>query len=368
MMAAKQLPSHADHVGSFLRPKAVAEAREKWRSGALPAQQLRAIEDEAIRGVVAMQEKAGLKAVTDGEFRRDYWHNDYMDGFEGLDIRDETYGMAFQGGISVGTPYVSKKLGDHDGSMHPHFSFLKSVAKQTAKFCIPAPGMVFMRGGRKAVSETAYPDLDKFWDDLIGAYQRDVAALEKLGCTYLQFDDTSMAYLCDAKFREQVKARGDDPDKMVERFAKATSQAIAKRSPNLLVTTHTCRGNFKSTWMMQGGYEPVAEIMFANLDLDAFFMEFDDERAGGFEPLRFFPKDKTLVLGLVTTKVGALENKDAIKRRIEEASKYVSLDRLALSPQCGFASTHHGNAVSEEDQRRKLDLVVELADEVWGSA
>ena len=366
MAAVKTLPSRADHVGSLLRPKAVAEAREQWRKGALSAAALKTIEDDAIRAAVAMQEATGLKAITDGEFRRDYWHLDYLGEIEGVKISDETYGMAFQGGISVGTPFVESKIGPYKGPMNEHFAFLKSATKRTAKFCIPAPGMVYMRGGRKGVSADTYPDLDKFWDDLVASYQGEVAALEKLGCTYLQFDDTSFSYLCDAKFREQVKARGDDPDKMVERFAKATSAAIAKRSPNLLVTTHTCRGNFKSTWMMQGGYEPVAEIMFANLDLDAFFMEFDTDRAGGFEPLRFFPKGKTLVLGLVTTKFGELEKKDDIKRRIDDAAKYVPMERLALSPQCGFASTHHGNEIAEADQRRKLDLVVEIADEVWG--
>jgi 5-methyltetrahydropteroyltriglutamate--homocysteine methyltransferase len=367
-MATRTLPSRADHVGSFLRPKAVADARAKWRNGELAADQLKKIEDKAIGAIVAMQENAGLKAITDGEFRRDYWHLDFLGGFTGIDISNETYGMAFQGGITVGTPYVSGKIGDHDGAMHSHFSFLKSATRETAKFCIPAPGMVYMRGGRKAVNDRAYPDLDKFWTDLVAAYQHEVQALENLGCTYLQFDDTSFAYLCDAGFRDQVKTRGDDPDKMVEQFAKATSRSIAKRSNNLLVTTHMCRGNFKSTWMMQGGYEPVAEIMFANLDVDAYFMEFDSDRAGGFEPLRFFPKNKTLVLGLITTKVGELEDKDFIKRRLDQAAKYVPMERMALSPQCGFASTHHGNAVSEDDQRRKLDLVVELADEVWGRA
>jgi 5-methyltetrahydropteroyltriglutamate--homocysteine methyltransferase len=366
-MASRPLPSRADHVGSFLRPKPLAEAREQWRSGRLGADQLKQIEDEAIRGVVALQESAGLKAVTDGEFRRDYWHLDFLSGFDGVEISDETYGMKFSSGLAVGTPYVAAKVGGHSGFMREHFTFLKAATRHTAKFCIPAPGMLYMRGGRKAVNVAAYPDLAKFWDDVIAAYQREVAALEAAGCTYLQFDDTSFAYLCDATFREQVTARGDDPDKMVAQFAKATSGAIAKRSGRLLATTHMCRGNFKSTWMMQGGYEPVAEVMFANLDVDAYFMEFDSERAGGFEPLRFVPKDKVVVLGLITTKAPELEDKDFIKRRIDQAAKYVPLERLALSPQCGFASTHHGNLVTEDDQRRKLDLVVDIADDMWGS-
>jgi 5-methyltetrahydropteroyltriglutamate--homocysteine methyltransferase len=368
MAIVKTLPSRADHVGSFLRPKSVADAREQWRAGVLSVADLKQVEDDAIRAVVAMQERAGLKAVTDGEFRRDYWHLDYLGGIGGVEISGETYGMAFQGGITVGTPLVSGKVGEYRGAMNDHFRFLKSTTTQTAKFCIPAPGMTYMRGGRQGISTTAYPDLDAFWADLATSYQNEVKTLEGLGCTYLQFDDTSFAYLCDANFRAQVTARGDDPDKMVERFAKTTSQAIAKRSDKLLVTTHMCRGNFKSTWMMQGGYEPVAEIMFANLHLDAYFMEFDTDRAGSFEPLRFFPKTKTLVLGLITTKFGELEDKDFIKRRLDQAAKYVPMERLALSPQCGFASTHHGNEVSEDDQRRKLDLVVELADEVWGGA
>jgi len=317
---------------------------------------------------VALQEQAGLKAITDGEFRRDYWHLDFLGGFKGVEISDETYGMKFSGGSTVGTPYTAGKVGDHSGVMHDHFGFVKHATKQTAKLCIPAPGMLYLRGGRKAVNESAYPDLGQFWTDVIAAYQREVAALEGIGCTYLQFDDTSFAYLCDAGYRDQVKARGDNPDKMVEQFAKATTGAVAKRSDKMLVTTHMCRGNFKSTWMMQGGYEPVAEIMFANLDLDAYFMEFDSERAGGFEPLRFFPKDKILVLGLITTKLPELEDKDFIKRRIDQAAKYVPLERLALSPQCGFASTHHGNLLTQDDQRRKLDLVHTIADEVWGSA
>ncbi len=367
-MPVKQLPSRADHVGSFLRPKSLFDAREQWRAGKLSAEALKKQEDEAIRDVVAMQEKAGLKAVTDGEFRRDYWHLDYLGGIEGVEISGETYGMAFNSGISVGTPFVASKVGPYKGPMNDHFKFLKSVAKQTAKFCIPAPGMTYMRGGRKGIDAKTYPDLDKFWADLIASYQHEVKTLEGLGCTYLQFDDTSFAYLCDAGFRDQVTARGDNPDKMVEQFAKATSGAIAKRSGNLLVTTHMCRGNFKSTWMMQGGYEAVAETMFANLDVDAYFMEFDTDRAGGFEPLRFFPKNKTLVLGLITTKFGELEGKDFIKRRLDEAAKYVPMENLALSPQCGFASTHHGNEITEADQRKKLDLIVELADDVWGSA
>jgi 5-methyltetrahydropteroyltriglutamate--homocysteine methyltransferase len=362
-----KLPSRADHVGSFLRPKHLGDAREEWRQGKLSADALKKIEDDAIRGVVKMQEDAGLQAVTDGEFRRDYWHLDFLGTFKGIEISDETYGMKFQGGNQVGTPFVHGKIGDNEGPMREHFKFVKDATTRTAKHCIPAPGMVYMRGGRKGVSEKAYPDLDKFWEDLITAYRHEVKALEALGCTYLQFDDTSLAYLCDANFRETVKKRGDDPDKLIERFASATTAAIAERSPNLLVTTHMCRGNFKSTWMMQGGYEPVAERMFANLGVDAFFMEFDSERAGGFEPLRYFPKDKVLVNGLITTKDPKLEDKDFIKRRLDQAAKYVPLERQALSPQCGFASTWHGNEVTVDDQKRKLGLVRQIADEVWGN-
>jgi len=222
----KMLPSRADHVGSFLRPKHLADAREQWRQGKLATDQLKKIEDEAIEGVVALQEQAGLKAITDGEFRRDYWHLDFLGGFKGVEISDETYGMKFSGGSTVGTPYTAGKVGDHSGVMHDHFGFVKHATKQTAKLCIPAPGMLYLRGGRKAVNESAYPDLGQFWTDVIAAYQREVAALEGIGCTYLQFDDTSFAYLCDAGYRDQVKARGDNPDKMVEQFAKATTGAV----------------------------------------------------------------------------------------------------------------------------------------------
>ena len=361
-------PFRADHVGSLLRPKELADARVKWHEGKLSAEALKELEDNAVRDVVALQEGVGLKAITDGEFRRDTWHLDFIYGFEGIVPDEETHGINLIKGEKLMTQKVVGRIGNNSGYMREHFAFLKSATKETAKFCIPAPALVFIRGGRAAIDKTAYPDLDEFWTDLIAAYANEVKALGDLGCTYLQFDDTSLAFLCDPDYRAKMKARGDDPDKLVERYASATSQAIANRPREMTVTCHMCRGNYKSTWMTQGGYEPVAEIMFANLDVDGYFMEFDDERSGGFEPLRFVPDDKLVVVGVITSKTAALEPKDVIKRRIDEAAKYVPLDRLCLSPQCGFSSTHHGNALTEDAERRKLAHVVEIAEEIWGSA
>ena len=361
-------PFRADHVGSLLRPAALAEARQDWRRGNLSADALREIEDHHVRDVVALQENAGLQSITDGEFRRDYWHLDFLCGFEGIEVSEETYNMAFSGGTAIVTANVTGKIGAHGGTMRDHFAFLKSVTGRTPKLSIPGPGMVHLRGGRAAVSEDAYPDLDGFWSDLVAAYRDEVAALARIGCTYLQIDDVGFAYLCDEDFRGTVSARGDDPDELLVRYARALTDAVAQRPAGMTVATHMCRGNFKSTWMMEGGYAPVAEHMFAALDVDAYFMEYDSARAGGFEPLAFVPPGKTVVLGLVTSKSPELESPDDIKRRIDEAARYVPLDRLCLSPQCGFASTYHGNALTEDDQRRKLELVVGIADEVWGSA
>ena len=349
-----------------MRPKPLAEARETWRRGGLADDEIREIEDTHIRDAVALQEGAGLKGITDGEFRRDYWHLDFICGFNGIEFSDEAFGMTFSGGAAVGTTKVSGKIDGHSGFMRAHFAYLASVTGETAKFCIPAPGMVHMRGGRAAVSADIYPDIDEFWADLIAAYRAEVRALYDLGCRYLQFDDTSMAYLCDEDFRARVKARGDDADELIETYARATSAAISERPADMCVTTHMCRGNFKSTWMMKGGYAAVAETMFATLDVDAYFMEWDSDRAGDFEPLKYLPQDKIVVVGLITTKSPELESGDDIKRRIDEVAKLVPLERICISPQCGFASTHHGNELSEDDERRKLELVVRVADEVWG--
>lgn len=361
-------PFRADHVGSLLRPAALVEARDRRRTGDITADQLREAEDAAIRDAVALQESVGLQSVTDGEFRRDYWHLDFLCGFEGIQENDEKYSMAFSGGGGVATALTTGAIGPHNGFMRDHFTFLNETTDRTAKFCIPGPAMAHLRGGRGGISADAYPDLAEFWADLTAAYRDEVASLAALGCRYLQIDDTSIAYLCDEDFRRTVRERGDDPDALVETYARAATEAVAGRPADMFVTTHMCRGNFQSTWMMRGGYESVAERMFAHLDFDAYFMEYDSDRAGGFEPLRFVPRDKTVVLGLVTSKTPGLEPKDEIKRRIDEATKYVDLGRLCLSPQCGFASTHHGNDLTEDEQRRKLELVVEIAEEVWDGA
>ena len=250
--------------------------------------------------------------------------------------------------------------------MRDHFKFLNENTTQTAKFCIPGPGMTHLRSGRQGISETAYPDMESYWPDIIAAYAAEINEMAELGCTYLQIDDVSFAYLCDEDFRKDIVERGDDPDQLLVTYAQALSQAIADRPAGMTVTTHMCRGNFQSTWMTSGGYESVAERMFDEMKVDGYFMEYDSDRAGGFEPLRFVPKDRMVVLGLITSKTPELESKDDIKRRIDEAAQYIDLDQLCLSPQCGFSSTHHGNNLTRDEQRRKLELVVEIANDVWG--
>ena len=359
-------PFRADHVGSLLRPLALAEARRKFKAGQLSADALRTIEDEQIRSVIAMQEETGLKGITDGEFRREYWHLDFLAGFHGIEIRKEYFNQAFSSGITVPTPYAHGKVTGHNGLMRDHIRFVAENTKQTAKLSIPGPGMTYLRGGRKSVSAEVYPDIEEFWNDLAEAYIGEIRELGKAGCSYLQIDDVSFAYLCDEKFREGVVARGDDPDEMLAQFSRVTSRIAAGRPDGMAITVHMCRGNNQSTWMTEGGYERIAEIMFANLDVDGYFMEFDSERAGGFEPLRFAGKDKIIVAGIVTSKFPELESVDDIKRRIDAAAKFVALDNLCLSPQCGFASTEEGNKLTQEEQRRKLERIVEAATAIWG--
>ncbi|MGE3643824.1 MAG: 5-methyltetrahydropteroyltriglutamate--homocysteine S-methyltransferase [Beijerinckiaceae bacterium] len=359
-------PFRADHVGSLLRPAALAEARRKHKAGALSAEDLRKTEDEHIRAAIAMQESAGLKGITDGEFRRDYWHLDFLEGFDGIDIRKEYYNQAFSSGITVPTPFTARKITAHNGAMRDHIRFVAQNTNGTAKLSIPGPGMTWLRGGRKAVSEEAYPDIAEFWDDLANAYIGEIRELGKAGCTYLQLDDVSFAYLCDETFREGVKARGENPDEMLAQFSRITSRIAAGRPEGMTVTVHMCRGNNQSTWMTEGGYDSVAEIMFGNLDVDGYFMEFDSERAGGFEPLRYVPKGKIVVAGVVTSKFPQLESVDEICRRIDEAAKYMPLENLCLSPQCGFASTEEGNKLTPDEQRAKLARVVEAANAIWG--
>ena len=360
-------PYRADQVGSLLRPAELAAARTQWKQGALAAAQLKEVEDRCIREAVRKQESIGLRAVTDGEFRRDWWHLDFLAQLDGVTTR-ENPGPKF-GGTEEQPPIatVTGRVGCSRPIFADHFAFLKSVAKATPKLTIPSPSMLHLRGGRNAISREVYPDLDEFWDDVALAYRQAIAHLAAAGCTYLQLDDVAFAYLCDPKIRENCRRNGDDPARLPRRYADTLNAALRDRPAGMTVTMHTCRGNFKSAWVAEGGYDPVVEAMFS-VDVDGFFMEFDSARAGGFAPLRLLPKSKKVVLGLVTTKVGAIEDKALIRRRIEEAATFVPLENLCLSPQCGFASTHHGNALSADEQWRKLALVVDVAREVWREA
>ncbi|HTP97655.1 MAG TPA: 5-methyltetrahydropteroyltriglutamate--homocysteine S-methyltransferase [Burkholderiales bacterium] len=358
-------PFRADHVGSLLRPPELREARAKARSGVLTSAQLKAVEDRCIRAVAAKQEAIGLQSITDGEFRRDFWHLDFMHGFDGVELT-APIGMTFQAEDVPPMVTVTGKLRCPGPIMVDHFAFLKSAVKATPKFCIPSPAMLHLRGGRNAISRTVYPDLEDFWADAVAAYRQAIGHIAAAGCTYLQLDDVSFAYLCDPRVRDNFVANGDDPAALPRAYAQAINGVLARRPPGMTITMHTCRGNFRSTWFASGGYQDeVMEAMFST-GVDGYFMEYDSDRAGGFEPLRLLPHGKKVVLGLVTTKSGTLEDKDALKRRIEEAAKYVPLENLCLSPQCGFSSTHHGNVLSEDEQWRKLERVVEVAREVWG--
>jgi 5-methyltetrahydropteroyltriglutamate--homocysteine methyltransferase len=363
---ARRLPRRADHVGSLLRPSRLSAARQAWKDGSLPADELRAIEDECISDLAAREAAVGLRSITDGEFRRDWWHLDFLSGFDGIGLAQRERPADFSGeGESPPIPTVVGKVRHSRPIFVDAFAYLASVTDRTAKITIPGPGMANFMGGRAVVDQDVYPDLDEYWIDLIAAYRDEVDALYAAGCRYLQLDDVSFAYLCDPHFRDQMAARGDDPDKLVLRHRDAMNKVIGDRPADLLVTTHMCRGNFRSRWVASGGYEPIAEPVFGGLEVDAFFLEFDSDRAGGFEPLRHLAADKTAVLGLVTTKTPELEDADVIKRRIDEATEFVPLDRLAVSPQCGFSSSHHGNELTADDQWRKLELVVSVAEQVW---
>ena len=361
-------PFRADQVGSLLRPAALAAARAQFKRGELSARKLRDAEDDSIRGVVAAQESIGLRSITDGELRRDYWHIDFLSQLDGVTITAMANRSRF-GGTEEQPPMatVTGKIGCSKPIMVDAFAYLQGITRGTAKVTIPSPSMLYMRGGRNAVSKEAYPDLAEFWRDVAFAYQRAIRYFAERGCSYLQLDDVSFAYLCDPKFREGCRSNGDDPGALPRTFADAVNAALQGRPPGMTITMHTCRGNFRSSWVAEGGYESIAEAMFS-IDVDGFFMEFDSARAGSFEPLRFLPRSKRAVLGLVTTKQGAIESADEVKRRIEAASAYVPMENLCLSPQCGFSSTHHGNAVSEAEQWRKLELIVQVARDVWGEA
>jgi 5-methyltetrahydropteroyltriglutamate--homocysteine methyltransferase len=361
-------PFRADHVGSLLRPASVKEARAKHAAGTLPDADLKAIEDREIERLVKKQEEIGLQLATDGELRRSWWHFDFYAGLDGVELYEADHGIQFAG---VATKSQGLRIVGKVGfSGHPqidHFRFLKSKARVTPKMCIPAPGTMHFRQGRQAISKDVYPDLDGFFADLGAAYKKAVHAFYDAGCRYLQFDDTAWAMMCSPFEREQSRKRGDDPDTLPARYARVTNVALAGKPADMTVTMHSCRGNFRSKWIAEGGYEPVAERLFNDVDIDGYFLEWESERAGGLDPLRYVPKGKKIiVLGLVSSKLAPLESKDAIKRRIDEATKYVALDQLALSPQCGFASTEEGNVLSEDEQWAKLRLVVEIAQEVWG--
>jgi 5-methyltetrahydropteroyltriglutamate--homocysteine methyltransferase len=365
-------PYRADHVGSLLRPPELLQAREDFAQDRIDVDELRAIEDEAVRDAVAMQRGVGLQTATDGEFRRASWHMDFIYQLDGVSKAPGSLKVEFRNaeGTIEFTPaalHIDGRLGVSRTIFGEDFSFLRSIAgAATPKLTIPSPSMVHYRGGRAAIDDSVYPELDGFWADLTGAYAEEVARLGELGCTYLQFDDTSLAYLNDPRQREMIAQQGADAEHLHEAYISHINEALADRPDGMAVTTHMCRGNFRSSWVAEGGYDFVAEALFNELDVDGFFMEWDDERSGGFEPLRFVPKGKVVVLGLVTTKRGELESKDELKRRIEEASQHVDSDQLCLSPQCGFSSTVEGNALSEEQQWAKLRLVVETAAEVWG--
>jgi methionine synthase II (cobalamin-independent) len=360
-------PFRADQVGSLLRPDSLAQLRARHKRGEVAAHALREAEDAAVREVVQRQQQIGLAAVTDGELRRDWWHLDFLSQLDGVTLKHNE-GEKFKiAGQSEQPPIttVTARIACTRPIMVEDFKFLKSVTTRTAKMTIPSPSMLHLRGGRAAIDKTVYPELDAFWADVAAAYRKAIAHLAEAGCRYLQLDDITFAYLCDPKIQQNCRANGDDPAALPQRYADVINAALADRPADMAVTIHTCRGNFKSAWVAEGGYDPVVEAMFST-NVDGYFMEFDSARAGGFEPLRVLPRGKKVVLGLVTTKVGALESKDDLKRRIDEASKFVPLEYLCLSPQCGFSSTHHGNALSIDDQWRKLERVVEVAAEVWG--
>jgi len=372
-------PFHADHVGSLLRPPELLAARERAQKGELDPAALRAIEDACIRDAVAMQETAGLRAITDGEFRRAVYHVDFLTALEGIEAKRTTWtgggAMKFKGEdarpIDQQPPsmmVVTGKIRRTKPILVDHFTFLKSVTRQTPKMCVPTPGHLHLRAGRKSILEEVYPDLDEFWRDISAAIRAEIHELYAAGCRYVQLDETCFAMLSDPGVRAEIVARGEDPDALPAMYASMINMIVADRPSDLTVAMHTCRGNFRSSWMAAGGYDAVSEAVFSTIDVDGLFLEYDDERSGGFAPLANVPRDRKVVLGLVSSKRGKLEAKDELKRRIDQAARYLPLENLGLSPQCGFASTLHGNALTPDDQRRKLELVVEVAREVWGSA
>ncbi len=367
-MTDRQPPFRADHVGSLLRPPELVAARAKFASGALDAVALRAVEDQSVAAVIVKQEAVGLRGITDGEYRRSMWHFDFLREFDGVEEVTAPHGIKFQGDLEtkpVGLR-VNGRITYGGHSFIDDFDFVRSRTHRIAKQTIPSPSVLHFRGGRPAISTATYPDLGPFFADLGNAFADVVEAFADAGCRYLQLDDTNFAYLCDPEQCEASRARGDNPDALPAIYAKLINGALSTRPADMRVTMHLCRGNFRSSWISSGGYEPVAECLFNDVNVDGYFLEYDSDRAGNFEPLRFVPKNKVVVLGLITSKSGALESPDVIRRRIDEAAKFVPLDQICLSPQCGFASTEEGNLLTEDQQWRKLDLTVQIADAVWG--
>ncbi|WP_347302250.1 5-methyltetrahydropteroyltriglutamate--homocysteine S-methyltransferase [Croceibacterium sp. TMG7-5b_MA50] len=366
-----KLPSRADHVGSFLRPRSVIEARDGRAAGTTDAAALREVEDAAIADLVRWQEGLGLQAITDGEYRRYFFHTDFLLQLDGV---EEQGGMAkaFKNDAGKDVHFAPPKMVVTGKVAHrapiqlADFTYLAGQTTRTPKVTIPSPTMLHFRAGRDGIPADVYPDMEDFYADVAAAYRAEVDSLAAAGCRYIQMDDTNLAYLCDDSQRADARARGIDPDATPRRYAQLINDSFASAPADMIRAVHLCRGNFRSSWAAEGGYEPVAEIMFNELAIDAFFLEYDDPRSGDFAPLRFLPKGKTVVLGLVTTKLGELENRDDVLRRIEEAAKFTDIDNLALSPQCGFASTVHGNDISVEQQAAKIRLVVDVAAEVWG--
>jgi len=365
-------PFRADHVGSLLRPRALLLAREKFADGKITAEELRKVEDTAIREAVKFQEDIGLHAVTDGEFRRTFFHTDFLKKLKGIEIKG---GIAkkfhrVNGDVDFSPPklVVTGKLQREHEINVEDFKYLQSLTSETAKLCIPSPTMVHFRGGRGAIDEVSYPDMDEFFHDLARVYREEINDLAANGCTYLQLDDTNLAYLCDPNLRQATRDMGEDPDKLPHVYAGLINECLAGVPDSMTVGIHLCRGNFRSAWVAEGGYDPVAEVLFKEINVDTYFLEYDDERSGGFAPLRHVPGNKTVVLGLISSKLARMESGDEIKKRVDEAARYVDMGQLCLSPQCGFSSTVHGNELTMEDEEAKLALVVDLAREIWGDS
>jgi 5-methyltetrahydropteroyltriglutamate--homocysteine methyltransferase len=360
-------PFRADHVGSLLRPVALKSARERFAKGEITAEALKAVEDREIEAVIKKQEAVGLHAITDGEFRRSWWHLDFLWGLDGVERHVMDTGIAFSAVTTRNEGVkVTGKIGFSGHPMMEHFKFVKAHTERTAKITIPAPSALYGRPNRTPINKDIYPTLDKFFADLGQAYKKAVRAFADAGCRYLQLDEVFIAMLCDPKYRKQMTDRGDDPDYLGDVYGELINEAMSDIPSDMTVTMHLCRGNYKSTFMGSGGYDAMQEVLFDKIKVHGYFMEYDSARAGGFEPLKRLQKGRVAVLGLVTSKTGQLESKDAIKRRLEEAAKFTNLDQLALSPQCGFASTEEGNTLAEDEEWAKLKMIVEVAQDVWG--